>query len=226
MTRRASKILSFVPGLLLLCNCFDTPGPAYLDEGPEFSFELAHSNTVQDILPYFRSISFQGTFLEKTADEYRFFDESHDDTISLKLFGLGEDVLLSAGTIYQVIGERGASWQPTYGLIIRRKGDLWFEGISDGNLRRWISIYDSSAIAVTVSRVLNNRVRVTKLCDNKLTNMEIQFTTDGDSIYLVQGQRAILKDWEISLGLARRVVLSGQCSDSDMNGLSFTIIRQ
>lgn len=225
MKQAIYQLLAIVSVLYIFYSCNSIFGPEYLPEGEEFSFTLTFPQESNNAATLSYPFSFSGIFMGESQGQYKLYVPVIQDTVKIKFYGLGQLLPLKKDSSYRFIAEITGGWPSAYGLIIKRHGDLLFEGITDWELKKQICIYDSSQIDVSLNKVLANRTHVTKTCKKKLTNLEMRFSAGSEGIDLRQGEYGRLKAWEIILGLAREVEYRSDCLDDGINGISFTIVR-
>lgn len=220
------RILQILTGIYILHSCSSIFGPDYLEGGPEFFFIASFGNEPNNHQGYDSPYNAEVVYAGKDSVQYYFYDPALNDTLALRFFGVEEILSLKTDSLYHLTYEIIGGWPSTYGLIIRQNKTMLFGGISDWELKKRSTLYDSTGIEVSLHKVLEDRSHTTKTCRKKLTNLELKFTRDNKEIFLRQGEAANLGGWHIYLRVAREVEYMSDCLDDGVNGVSFTILRR
>jgi len=220
------RILQISIGIYIFHSCSSIFGPDYLEGGPEFFFMVSFLNDLNNHQGYDSPYSADVIYAGKDSVQYYFFDPALNDTLALRFFGVEETLPLKADSLYRLTYEIIGGWPSTYGLIIRQNNTVLFAGISDWELNKRSTLYDSTGIDVSLHKVLEGRTHTTQTCRKKLTNLELKFTSGKDAIFLHQGEAANLAGWHIYLRVAREVEYMSDCLDDGVNGISYTILRR
>jgi hypothetical protein len=226
MKKLVLRTLQVLAGIYILHSCSSIFGPDYLEEGPPFFFIVSFLNAPNNHQGYDSPYSADVIYAGKDSVQYYFSDPALNDTLTLRLFGVEETLPLKADSLYHLTYEIIGGWPSTYGLIIRQNNTVLFAGISDWELKKRSTLYDSTGINVSINKVLTDRTHTTKTCRKKLTNLELKFAHGSEAIFLRQGEAASLGDWHIYLRVAREVEYMSNCLDDGVNGVSFTILRR
>jgi len=226
MKKAVFRTLQILAGIYILYSCSSIFGPDYLEGGPEFFFIASFGNEQNNHQGYDPLYSAEVIYTGKDAAQYYFFDPALNDTLALRLFGVEEALPLKADSLYQLTYQIIGGWPSTYGLIMKQNNMLLFGGITDWELRKHSTLYDSTGIDVSLHKVLTDRTHTTKTCRKKLTNLELKFARGNEAIILRQGEAANLREWHIYLRVAREVEYMSNCLDDGVNGISYTILRR
>lgn len=163
----------------------------------------------------------------RPGTEYRFevLDTGQPLTIGMPS-DVGDGISLVSGTEYLIRYEIILSEPSFYSLVIWRGDDLVFAGITDVHVDRYY-VLDGWLVPVKVeqTRLLTWHYAGGEQCWDRITNTEIAFSTQGESIALHQGQSAKLGDYQINLTVAREVQYNNQWPGCGMSGVSYTITR-
>lgn len=214
-------------GLIFLLSCEDLFGPDYVSEGNHFYYDLKSTSTPRETglwlhVPY----TFNGLLIKKEKHNFDFIDLGNQDTVSFTISGIENVIPLTQGETYQISRQVRGGWPSSYGLIIQKNGELIFKGITDIDLKKYISIIDSSNLSVSLNKTLK-RQNKTDMCGVKHTNITLKFKAGNDSVVLGQNESVQFKDWYLYVGLARKLDFSdNNCMDNGMNGISFTLVKR
>ena len=161
----------------------------------------------------------------------RYYFETLDTGESVVLqipCGVADGIKLVPDTVYRVISE--IKDEGLWGLIIYQDTEFIFAGITDHPDYGWVTIDDSfSQVKAEQTRILTNHYITSSgdddECWDRITNTEITFSLNGDSVTLHQGQSAVLGDYGINLMIARDVQYTNRCVDFGFHAMSYTISR-
>ncbi|MBC8346963.1 MAG: hypothetical protein ISR89_08690 [Candidatus Marinimicrobia bacterium] len=213
--------------LFLIFGCGDLFGPDYVSGGEHFTYTVNSSSTPRETglwlhIPY----TFNGFLLKSENNNFDFLDLGNNDTVSFIISEIKKAIPLIKGETYKISRQIMHGWPSSYGLIIQKNGDLIFEGITDVELGNRISIIDSTNISVALNKTLKKQNK-TDMCGVKHTNITLKFMDGNDSVVLGQNESAQFKDWNLYVGLARKLDYSDNgCLDNGMNRISFTLVKR
>jgi len=163
----------------------------------------------------------------RLGTEYRFevLDTGESLTIGMPS-DVADDIKLASGTAYLILYEIILSEPSFYSLVIWCGDDLVFAGITDVHVDRYF-VLDGRLVPVKVeqTRLLTWHYAGRDQCWDRITNTEIAFSIEGESVCLHQGQSAKLGDYQINLTVAREVQYSNQWPGCSMSGVSYIISR-
>ena len=131
------------------------------------------------------------------------------------------------GTDYDVAVEVHHGFPSTFGLLIKDQDGVVFQGVTDWDVGKQISIEKYSPIKVREVTLLADHFKEPEMCYERITNTEVTFATENASLSLHQGDSGELGSYLITLGVGRSIEYpdDGDCLDAGMNGISYTIRR-
>lgn len=234
MIRKAALILSvcvIVIYLLLFSACDQSnstqePEQEYYPEGPEFTAYL--SGTLDP--------SFEGFFqsMETTNREvsYHFNSSSGDGQLLLRVpEAFSRDLAFEEGSSYTLYYQVMHGWPSVYGLVVLHENEVVFIGITDIFIDYKINPQETlypefdQLFRVEQTAVLDNHFITSRQCYDRITNTEVTFTHNEDSLSLHQGQSGQLGDYQVKLLIARKVDYAEGCYDTGLTGISYIITK-
>jgi hypothetical protein len=130
---------------------------------------------------------------------------------------------------YQIMG----GWPTSYGLVITQGRKLIFQGVTDWQVIGNIHLEDSTLMQVSSQfKVEQGRVLSNHYIANpgdayqRMTNIEVVFSLDGNSVTMHQGEAGLLGDFQVNLLVARIIKYRPQVTDAGVNGVSYTITKK
>lgn len=208
----------------------------FFEAGPEFWLDVVEPRSATNEILLENWPRWVGTATYVGEDEpqserevrLRFELENLDDPLVVALSRVdGERISLRQGSAYDVAIQVLHGWPSTFGLMIGEGDELVFEGVSDWQLGKQISVGTLSPFEVRQERMLEDHFQRPEACWEQITNTEIGFTLGESSLTLHQGESGVLGAYEIRLAVAREVEYSktNTCLDAGLNQISYSISR-
>ncbi len=238
------SILLLVFTLMVISSCTSTTnntiGHNYFPELPEFTFWLTEDPYKYNRLPDTPlSSPTEVKYLEKRIIDdkpdaytqvtaYVFTTIPNDTKLYLIIpSGAHDTINLVPGETYQIDYFILFGWPNLYSLIINQGEPVIFEGLSAGAIDGRRSMNGTPTIRVNMSRVLEGNYIDGESDDfwDRKTNTEIEFTLDGNSVILHQGESSLLGDYKITLLIAREIEYKPNWYDYGQNSISYVISR-
>ncbi|MBL8063159.1 MAG: hypothetical protein JNK32_09090 [Anaerolineales bacterium] len=215
--------------------CYFGLGFGLYQEKDEFYFEITTSDTV-DLSAIYEPTQMDVLYIDH-ADQtlpnkeprrilhFEIIGTSEEIFITLDT-ALASKINLLSGEMYHLTLQMVLGWPSCYGLMFTDKNDeLVFLGISDWDLNGAIDLYGLSPLEIKQTRILIGHTRLGGKCYSRITNTEIQFSQNGKTIKLHQGQSERLNNYEIQLQIAQKVRYTDKCHNAGRLGLSFVAYK-
>ena len=161
---------------------------------------------------------------------YIFTESSNNTQISVLIpLGVADDIKMIPGEIYKIEYQKQYGFPEGYSLYfltIQKGTNVIFLGLSDWDINYKYHLSDFLPIQASQTRVLSDHYIDGDFGWLRMTNTEIMFVLDGESVKLHQGQSAGLGDYEITLLIAREVEYDPKAYDAGQKSISYVISRK
>jgi hypothetical protein len=240
LTASPTAALSPVPSAVPTTVPTATASPFYAAGQPHpFGFTLTRAdNRALTLCEGYQPCAFSATLLSRQAaaagaagsqpyggTDYLLQPADGSAPVALTVRGGYDKALaLEDGVTYHFVAQVSRGWPDTHGLLVRQAGAVVYYGVSD-----WYPGASQLAgclapVWLDGTRVLRERYLPGDGCVDRITNLQVTFSSDGGSVTLHQGESATLDEYRIDLAIAVTVdrVL---CPDAGGNTISYTVSR-
>ena len=237
-------ILLFVFALMAISCCTstnsDTIGHNYFPELTEFTFWITEDpNDVFGLPHYPLTPPIEARYLEQeiiikkiNIDTQLLAIEFTTIPNNAQLYllipsGVIDTLNLIPGEIYQIDYKFQYGWPSIYRLIINKGETVIFAGLADWFVDGTLNMNDMIPIQVNKNRVLEDNYIDGESDDfwERKTNTEIEFTLNGNSVILHQGESSSLGDYKVILLIALDIQYKPNWYDSGQNSISYVISK-
>lgn len=200
----------------------------YYPEGTEFR---AYISGTEDLPTTFEGI-FHSMEIANREVSYRFHSSSGNGQLLLNLpEAFSPDLVFQKDLTYTIHNQVLHGWPSLYGLVVLHENEVMFIGVTDMFIGDKIKLGETlypefnQFFHVEQTAILDNHFITSRQCYDRITNTEITFTRNGDSISLHQGQSGQLGNYQVKLNIARQVEYAEGCYDAGLTGISYLIIK-